>query len=212
MRSMTLIDIDLHLFVLDELNTFVHPRCSKPRRMISVCFLSFVALANALCIDPSTQPNFNLAGMLGTWRQVYANDLAYFYVEDNTVCIAAHYGLNNNGTVAVNNTALIGTVNGPPYQILGWAAPRRSNPAELTVSLQGVPLPAPLWWLRTSSNSTGRYEWAVGSDPLCATLFVLARDWPVPKQYLSAIDKALAEHSWSRSSLVEIVWKGCPPV
>jgi lipocalin len=179
--------------------------------MITLVFV-VVASVSAFCIDPQTAPHFNLAGMLGAWRQVYANDLAYYYVEDDTVCIQAHYGLNSNGTVSVNNTALIGNVNGAQYQILGWAAPRRSNPAELTVSLQGVPLPAPLWWLFTSSNATGRYEWAIGSDPLCATLFVLSRSWPIPKSFLPAIDAALAKHSWNRSQLVEIVWKGCPNV
>jgi lipocalin len=176
-------------------------------------FIQFgFVLISGLCIDPQTATNFDLSGMLGAWRQVYANDLAYYYVEDNTVCIQAHYGLNSNGTVSVNNTALIGDVHGGQYQILGWAAPRRSNPAELTVSLQGVPLPAPLWWLFTSSNTTGRYEWAIGSDPLCATLFILSRNWPIPKAYLPAIDKALAKHSWDRSQLIEIVWKGCPNV
>lgn len=185
---------------------------SHDSSMSFVFFCCFVVTTVAFCLDPSTAKDFDLAGMLGGWRQVYANDLAYYYVEDDTVCIQAHYGLNSNGTVSVNNTALIGNVNGAQYQILGWAAPRRSNPAELTVSLQGVPLPAPLWWLFTSSNVTGRYEWAIGSDPLCATLFVLSRQWPIPKQYLPAIDQALAKHSWTRSSLVEIVWKGCPNI
>jgi hypothetical protein len=64
----------------------------------------------------------------------------------------------------------------------------------------------------TSSNVTGRYEWAIGSDPLCATLFVLSRSWPIPKHFLPAIDQALAKHSWARSQLVEIVWKCCPNV
>jgi lipocalin len=130
------------------------------------------------------------------------------------VCIAAHYGVNANGTVSVNNTALVGGVQSSQvYQILGWAqASRPQYPAELTVSLQGVPFPAPLWWLATSDNSTGRYEWAVGSDPLCATLFVLTRSYPISKPYLAAIDKALAVHSWQRKSLVEITWAGCSPL
>eukprot|EP01087_Luapelamoeba_hula_P003939 TRINITY_DN1388_c0_g1_i1.p2 TRINITY_DN1388_c0_g1~~TRINITY_DN1388_c0_g1_i1.p2 ORF type:complete len:202 (-),score=33.92 TRINITY_DN1388_c0_g1_i1:105-674(-) len=180
-----------------------------------VVLLAVVSSTNAFCLDPSTPgpSDFNAKFMLGTWRQVYANELAFDWVERNTVCIAAQYGLNPNGTISVNNTARKVTPNGDLYQILGWAVASRPNyPAELTVSLQGVYFPAPLWWLNTSDSSTGRYEWAIGSDPVCATLFVLSRNWPIPSAYLPAIDKALAYYDWYRSGLVEIKWQGCPPI
>ncbi len=174
-------------------------------------FASVVAMASAFCLDPKTAANFNVKLMLGGWHQVYTNELTYAWLEENTVCIQAHYGVNANGTVSGNNTALVGGVqSSQDYQILGWAAASKPQyPPELTVSLLGVPLPAPLWWLATSSNATGRYEWAVGSDPLCATLFVITRDYPIPKTYLPAIDAALATHGWKRKDLVEITWAGC---
>jgi hypothetical protein len=82
----------------------------------------------------------------------------------------------------------------------------KSNPAELWVALQGVPTFAPLWWLATSAlnQTTQRYDWAIGSDPLCATLFVLSRRSPLPSGSTASLDLALARHSWRRADLVKI--------
>ena len=99
-------------------------------------------------------------------------------------------------------------------QIFGYAEPVKSEPAKLWVALQGVPTWAPLWWLKTSAlnMTTGRYEWAIGSDPLCVNLFVLSRRWPLAPALQPGLDAALAQHSWKRKDLIEIQWNGCPSI
>lgn len=52
-------------------------------------------------------------------------------------------------------------------------------PSELTVHLQGVPVGAPYWIVGLGQPTYGKeglYEWAVVSDPLQVSLFVLARN------------------------------------
>merc|ERR1712072_979968 len=122
----------------------------------------FVASAYSLCYEPKTAPNFNVTAALGGWHQTYTNELSYLWLESNTYCVQAHYGLNANGTVSVNNTALVGSETSKEiYQILGWAtAPNKEKPAQLVVTLQGVPLPAPLWWrAQHCSSSRNKQFW-----------------------------------------------------
>jgi hypothetical protein len=81
--------------------------------------------------------------------QVYCDSFTYYTLETDSFCVQAHYGLNANGTVSVNNTASIGDATFTNTdQILGWAAPSNAAyPGQLVVHLQGVPFPAPLWVL-----------------------------------------------------------------
>merc|ERR1712072_1480077 len=93
----------------------------------SIAFASiFVASAYSLCYEPKTAPNFNVTAALGGWHQTYTNELSYLWLESNTYCVQAHYGLNANGTVSVNNTALVGSPRRrsipPPANTNGWLA------------------------------------------------------------------------------------------
>merc|ERR1712072_690736 len=182
----------------------------------SIAFASiFVASAYSLCYEPKTAPNFNVTAALGGWHQTYTNELSYLWLESNTYCVQAHYGLNANGTVSVNNTALVGSETSKEiYQILGWAtAPNKEKPAQLVVTLQGVPLPAPLWWLATSTinPATGKYEWMVGSDWACATLFIVTKQAVLDASTADSINHAIAKHGWHLNKLVKIGWANCPP-
>eukprot|EP01108_Squamamoeba_japonica_P006396 TRINITY_DN517_c0_g1_i1.p1 TRINITY_DN517_c0_g1~~TRINITY_DN517_c0_g1_i1.p1 ORF type:complete len:205 (+),score=55.82 TRINITY_DN517_c0_g1_i1:44-616(+) len=184
--------------------------------IVVVVVATFLASGSAICVDPATPGpgQFTLVDMLGGWHQIYANELTYLWLERDTVCVQAHYKLNANGTVGVNNTALHHSPQGSVDQILGWAAQTAADthPARLKVHLQGVPFAAPLWWLATSDNSTGRYEWAVGSDDFCATLFVIARTIPLSAKHQQQVEAALAVHDWHVNDLVKIDWSGCPPL
>ncbi len=59
----------------------------------------------------------------------------------------------------------------------GWAeATDPSQPAALTVHLQGVPFPAPYWVVLLGPTINNQYDWAVVSDEFAISLFVLARN------------------------------------
>jgi lipocalin len=64
--------------------------------------------------------------------------------ERDSCCVRAQYGLFSNGSVSVHNSAKIGSPQGADDEIYGWAqAEDASQPAKLTVHLQGVPYGAP---------------------------------------------------------------------
>ncbi len=89
-------------------------------------------------------PQLNVSQYLGRWYQMASSLTVNATFEAGTVCVAANYDVNPNGTVGVHNVARVGTPAGPPSDIDGWAeAEDASNPAALTVHLQGVPVPAP---------------------------------------------------------------------
>jgi Lipocalin-like domain len=71
----------------------------------------------------------------------------------------------------------IDSTTGPYYIIYGWAeASDPSQPAALTVNLQGVPFPAPYWIVLLGPTINNQYDWAVVSDEFAISLFVLARN------------------------------------
>ena len=109
------------------------------------------------------------------WYQMFS-DLSTSVFETN-YCVTADYGINPNGTVSVHNRDRRGSVTGGETEIFGYAeAADPSAPGELTVYLQGVPVGAPYWIFTLGAVVNGQYEYAVVSDPLQLTLFVLARN------------------------------------
>lgn len=73
---------------------------------------------------------------------------------------------------------------GPQDDIYGYAYLQdEKKPGELTVHLDGgSPNDAPYWVLALGEVVDGQYQWAIVSDNLGATLFVLARDYKVFKE------------------------------
>ena len=111
-----------------------------------------------------------------------AQDLTGEFYESR-YCVVADYGVFANSTVAVRNRERAGSVTGAETDILGWAAINRTtlNTASgaLQVNLNGVPFPAPYDIILlgpASYGPLGAYQYAVVSDQLEFSLFVLARD------------------------------------
>jgi lipocalin len=55
--------------------------------------------------------------------------------------------------------------------------PDTSKPGELKVHLDGVPNDAAYWVLALGPVNNGLYDWAIVSDNLSVSLFILARDY-----------------------------------
>ena len=132
--------------------------------------LACAALASAV----TPVPELNPLAYVGRWYQMYS-DLASSLIESR-FCVTADYGVFPNITVSVRNEERVGSATGDFKQILGFATFTPGAPGELSVYLQGVPVPAPYWVLELGPVSSGFYDYAIVSDPFEAFLFVLARN------------------------------------
>ncbi|KAK3082749.1 hypothetical protein FSP39_004244 [Pinctada imbricata] len=123
---------------------------------------------------------------LGHWFQMYGSNSIYLTFERNAYCVTADYSLANDGSgrIAVLNSETLGSGNGTKKVIHGYATPS-STPGKLTVDLEGVLFSAPYWVTKLGPANCGPdnlYQYAVVTDNLRATLFVLARDVQVFRQ------------------------------
>jgi lipocalin len=82
------------------------------------------------------------------------------------------------------------------------------HPGELTVHLNGVPHDAPYWVYNLGPEYDGFYDWAIVSDPLKLSLFVLARD---VEYYYAEYDSEVLEilESYGFDNLVIVDHDNC---
>ena len=126
-----------------------------------------------------TVRELNTSAYYGRWYQMYSDLIVEATFENSSYCDTADYGLWPNGTISVLNRERQYSVDGPERIINGWAAvENKSEPGQLTVHLQTVEFGAPYWIyeLGPMTYNGSMYEWSIVSDPLKATLFVLARN------------------------------------
>jgi apolipoprotein D and lipocalin family protein len=109
---------------------------------------------------------------------MYASPSVTSTFESGAVCVTADYGLNADGTISVHNTDNADSPSGEYEVIDGYAyVPDAEEPGQLKVHFDTTPVDAPYWVLELGPvNSDSLYDWAVVSDPLEVTLFILARD------------------------------------
>lgn len=116
----------------------------------------------------------NLTQYDGVWFEVY-EDLFDETFQKGGRCVTAEYALLENGTVGVLNTEIL--PNGTESSITGSAYYKEGNEGgELTVDLVGTPAPAPYWVIELGPIVDDNYDYAIVSDNLRISLFVLARD------------------------------------
>jgi apolipoprotein D and lipocalin family protein len=140
----------------------------------TLLFASFCTVAS------QTVPELNTTAYLGRWYQMYSDFIVEATFENSSYCDTADYGLWPNGTISVYNRERQYGVDGPERQIFGWAEVNNATvePGQLTVHLQTTGFGAPYWVyeLGPATYDGWQYEYSIVSDPLKATLFVLARN------------------------------------
>jgi len=174
-----------------------------------VLLLGFIACANAFSvsfisglynqtiggINPTTVQNVDLKAYMGTWLQMGADKVVLSTFEKDAYCATATYGLMDDGKVSVHNYALIGSTSGSVYTIDGYAYaedPKDLSKLKVHFNSGGAPFDAPYWILSLGPIVNGQYEWAIVSDNLSLTLFVLARNANTYNtQYKSTVDAEL---------------------
>jgi len=126
----------------------------------------------------NTVPSLNLESYDGRWYQIYGNNFDQLF-EKFASCITADYTLTSTGKVNVLNSQY---EENKIVQIRGYAYYSSSNknpklyPGQLTVHLDGVPRDSPYWVYDLGPLVNEQYEWAIVSDPILLSLFVLVRD------------------------------------
>ena len=172
----------------------------------SIIFSIFIAT----CRCKNTVNFLDLDKYQGRWYQIYGNNFDQLF-EKFASCITADYTLIPNGNVSVLNsqyekTKGITQIKG--YAYYGYNTDSKSYPGELTVHLNGVPYDSPYWVYNLGPEVNSYYEWAIVSDPLKVSLFVLARDVDVYyDEYDNEVVKIL--HNNGFNNLVNITHDNC---
>ena len=145
---------------------------------MSLTYLLFLNTINFGFGMISTVKSLDLESYDGRWYQVYGNNFDQLF-EKFASCITADYTLIPNGNVSVLNSQY---EENKIVQIKGYAYYSSTNknpklyPGQLTVHLDGVPRDSPYWIYDLGPTVNEQYEWAIVSDPLFLSLFVLVRD------------------------------------
>jgi apolipoprotein D and lipocalin family protein len=169
---------------------------------ISLQSLAFVIICTALsgCMPPQTVPFVDINRYAGLWYQVAGYE---FGPTDGLVGITAEYALLENGKVSVLNRGFVGDFNGEEDVIEGVATvvDIETN-AKLEVRFPSVlgGLFAGKYWI--ISLDEVEYSYAVVSDPMRFTLFILSRTPQMDEATLNGIIDDLVERGYDREKIV----------
>jgi lysozyme C len=123
---------------------------------------------------PSTVDNLNLDSYLGHWFQIYGAPTNTIFQGYGT-CITADYGLLDDEYVSVLNSQL--NKNKEIEKINGYAYYKNtSEPGQLTVHLDGVPVDSPYWVVKLGEIIDNQYQYSIITSPSGLSLWVLTRD------------------------------------
>ena len=130
-------------------------------------------------IAKNTVETLDLEKYQGRWYQIYGNNFDQLF-EKFSSCITADYAIMPTGNVSVVNSQyekIYGIEQIAGYAYYGYNTDPKLYPGELMVHLNGVPHDAPYWVYNLGpENDNNYYDWAIVSDPVKFSLFVLARD------------------------------------
>ncbi|XP_072043390.1 outer membrane lipoprotein Blc-like [Amphiura filiformis] len=155
-------------------------------KSVTVCCLLFLvssAAANSFDIPglkeaPSTVSELELSQYIGRWYQVYGNRFVLNTFERQGTCITADYDIKD-GKVTVFNAQNMNNPGGRLYTINGTATvPDPDQPGKLAVTFSETyfPFAAPYWVLKLGPVKDNQYQYAIVSDSIRLSLFVLTRE------------------------------------
>lgn len=121
---------------------------------------------------PETVDFVNIERYIGLWYEIARYPTPF---DEDGVAVTAEYTLNEDGTVSLINSSLVGDLDGPPNSIEGTArvVDEETN-AKLAVTfdrpeLEGIEFP--YWIIELEEN----YQWAVVSNDTRFVLYILNR-------------------------------------
>jgi lipocalin len=151
-------------------------------------------------ILPDTINELNIDSYLGHWFQVYGAPTNTIF-QGYGSCITADYGLLDNGYINVVNSQLnknkeIEIINGYAYY------KNISEPGQLTVHLDGVPVDSPYWIVKLGEMVDNQYQYSIITTPSGISLWVLTRDIERFNQfYAEEVEVFLKEYKFKYISI-----------
>ena len=141
--------------------------------MIRYLFLFMISLFT-IRAEYTYVSDLNVTQYLGKWIEVYG-DLFDNTFQKNGRCLTAEYQLIDDNTISVFNSEIdnknnLQTISGVAYYESG------NSGGQLTVKLEGTPKAAPYWVIELGPIIDEEYDYAIVSDNLRVSLFVLARN------------------------------------
>ena len=143
-----------------------------PTRFINTIIITLALGGLSGCKSVETVPFVEVERYMGLWYQISANETSF---NQGLVGVTAEYTLLEDGSVQVYNRGFEGSLEGPIDEILGNAVvvDEETN-SRLKVSFPGVPnFPFANYLIVILEEEN--YSYAVVTDPLKYTLFVLSR-------------------------------------
>lgn len=142
---------------------------AKSRTIINPEKFDLVKISNLKTVSELDLPKY-----MGHWYQVYAAPIDFTF-QGYGECITADYGITGPNNVSVLNSQY--NRNHELEQISGYAFYKNiTEPGQLSVVLEGVPVVAPYWVLKLGEVLDDMYQYSIISVPLGTSLWVLARD------------------------------------
>jgi lipocalin len=140
-----------------------------------ILFLIFLQFTYSI-ID--TVKELNLEKYQYRWFQIYGNKFDQTFQKYGK-CITADYNINLEGNVSILNSEY--SLTNQLEQIKGYAYYKDNintllNPGDLTVHLDGVSHDSPYLIINLGPQVDYLYDWAIVTDPIQLSLFVLTRD------------------------------------
>lgn len=166
---------------------------------VNLLVLSLFCIATSKVL-PYSVNNLNINNYLGHWFQVYGAPTNTIFQGYGT-CITADYGLLDNGQVSVLNSQL--DKNKQIEKINGYAYYKNiSEPGQLSVHLDGVPVDSPYWVVKLGEIVDNQYQYSIITTPSGISLWVLTRDiHKFNELYNVEVVKFLDEYNFKYTSI-----------
>ena len=143
--------------------------------------------------EPQTVPYVDVKSFLGAW---YEQAVIPYYFERGCTKTTAHYSLNNDGTIKVNNTCIR---DGKLHGGVGKAIPQDSTNAKLKVEfVETLDISGHYWVVRLAKD----YSYTVTSSPNYQYLWILYREPVMPEPLYQSIVDDLKKDGFHTDKLV----------
>jgi lipocalin len=156
--------------------------------------------------------DLNLSKYEFRWYQIYGNRFVESFQHFGK-CITADYTINSNSTVSILNSEY--SLKNELEQIRGYAYYKydilgKRSSGDLTVHLDGVPYDSPYWVIQLGIEIDSLYDWAIVTDSLGLSLFVLARDVDrFNSEYNNYVLELLDEYGYDYDNIVKVSHLDC---
>eukprot|EP00456_Euglypha_rotunda_P004074 TRINITY_DN1068_c0_g1_i8.p1 TRINITY_DN1068_c0_g1~~TRINITY_DN1068_c0_g1_i8.p1 ORF type:complete len:184 (+),score=3.43 TRINITY_DN1068_c0_g1_i8:51-602(+) len=157
---------------------------------------------------PPTVSSYNLTQYLGKWYQIA--DLPQPYEVTCNVCTRADYGTKSDGNVSVHNTGNEVSVDGPRCGVYGYAIPKRTDPAKLTVVFYDiVPKDTNYWIMSLGPVVDEQYSYALVSQASRESCYILNRQPTMDQATLADCLQFLTTNGFDVTKLKYTIQDGC---